>query len=73
MRCGSHTGGQNGGTGPGPHWLELSHFSVVVLGCIDVVAVYLLWRGQRDNGKNTFDAWDLIMDTLPDAFEANVR
>jgi hypothetical protein len=27
---------------------------------------YFLWRGQRDSGRNTFDAWDLIMDTLPD-------
>lgn len=27
---------------------------------------YFLWRGQRDDGRNTFDAWDLIMDTLPD-------
>ncbi len=27
---------------------------------------YFLWQGQRSNGKNTFDAWDLIMDTLPD-------
>lgn len=27
---------------------------------------YFLWQGQRSNGRNTFDAWDLIMDTLPD-------
>ena len=27
---------------------------------------FMLWKGQRDGGKNTFDVWDLFMDTLPD-------
>ncbi len=34
----------------------------IVLGCV----VYTLWKAQREAGRNTFDVYDLIMDTLPD-------
>ena len=38
----------------------------IVLIAIFSAVVFMLWKGQRSGGKNTFDAWDLIMDTLPD-------
>lgn len=37
--------------------------SVIVLTVAAAALIYLLWQGQRDEGKNTFDLWDLIMDT----------
>lgn len=30
------------------------------------IAAFILWQAQRSHGKNTFDIWDLVMDTLPD-------
>ncbi len=39
---------------------------VIVLGVVLGTVLYVLWRGQRAHGRNTFDAWDLVMDTLPD-------
>ena len=40
--------------------------SVIVLALVACGVIYMLWQGQRDNGKNSFDVWDLIMDRLPD-------
>lgn len=39
---------------------------LIVLALALFTFAYFLWRGQRDSGRNSFDAWDLIMDTLPD-------
>lgn len=39
---------------------------VCVLVLLLAWVVYFLWRGQRQAGRDTFDVWDLIMDTLPD-------
>lgn len=39
--------------------------SVIVLVCVLCSLGYVLWKGQRAEGKNTFDVWDLVMDTLP--------
>lgn len=36
-----------------------------VLLLVIAVFCYGLWKGQRSNGANTFDVWDLVMDTLP--------
>lgn len=38
----------------------------VVLALALASVAYLMWRGQRDQDENTFDIWDLIMDTLED-------
>lgn len=35
-----------------------------VLILVIAVAAYGLWKAQRDSGKNTFDVWDLMMDTI---------
>lgn len=40
--------------------------SVIVLAIAIGTVVYALWRAQRDNGRNTFDVYDLIMDRMPD-------
>lgn len=37
-----------------------------VLILLIAVVIYMLWRAQRDQGKNSFDFWDMVMDTLPD-------
>lgn len=39
---------------------------VIVLAIALAGIIYMLWKGQRDGGKNSFDVWDLFMDTLPD-------
>lgn len=40
---------------------------MVIVLCLAVVGIlYLLWRGQRDAGSNSFDIWDLVMDIGPD-------
>lgn len=38
---------------------------VMVLALVLAAILYMLWKGQRDGGKNSFDVWDLFMDTLP--------
>jgi hypothetical protein len=47
-----------------------AHFSInpmlVVLLLGLTLVGYFLWQGQRSQGENTFDVWDLFMDTLPD-------
>ena len=40
--------------------------SVAVFSVIVCAFLYVLWRGQRAAGRNTFDFYDLVMDTLPD-------
>jgi hypothetical protein len=35
---------------------------LVLLGFI----TYMVWQAQRKHDRNTFDIWDLVMDTLPD-------
>jgi hypothetical protein len=37
---------------------------VMVLGAILIALAFLLYLGQREGGENTFDFWDLLMDTL---------
>src|SRR6478736_68607 len=39
---------------------------VIFRAALLATVVYFLWKGQRDQGKNSFDVWDLVMDTLPD-------
>ena len=39
--------------------------SAILLACIVLVVIIVLWQAQRDRGANTFNVWDLIMDTLP--------
>ncbi len=29
------------------------------------MVLYALWKAQRDHGENTFNVWDLVMDTIP--------
>lgn len=39
---------------------------VIVLGFVICSVLYMLWKAQRDKGRNSFDVFDLFMDTLPD-------
>lgn len=39
---------------------------VIALGIVLCTVLYGLWKAQRSHGRNTFDVYDLIMDTLPD-------
>lgn len=45
--------------------------SAIVLSLAAVSLIYMLWQGQRDRGRNSFDVWDLIMDTLPNGRRAS--
>lgn len=38
----------------------------IVLVLVLSTVAYIAWRGQRQAGQNTFDVYDLVMDTLPD-------
>lgn len=38
----------------------------IVLTALLCIAAGILWQAQRSHGRNTFDIWDLVMDTLPD-------
>ncbi len=40
--------------------------SVIGLATVVITLLYFLWQGQRESGANTFDVWDLVMDTFPD-------
>src|SRR5882724_10369497 len=39
--------------------------SAILLAFVAVVIIWTLWKAQRDRGENTFNVWDLVMDTLP--------
>lgn len=39
--------------------------SAVLLAVIALFVLWALWKAQRDKGENTFNVWDLVMDTLP--------
>ncbi len=38
---------------------------VIALGIVLCAVLYMLWKAQRDKGRNSFDVFDLFMDTLP--------
>ena len=40
--------------------------SVIMLSLAIATVIFILWKGQREGGRNSFDIWDLVMDTLPD-------
>ena len=39
--------------------------SAILLAFIVLFVAWALWKAQRDRGENTFNVWDLIMDTIP--------
>lgn len=39
--------------------------SAILLAAIILFVGWALWKAQRDKGSNTFNVWDLVMDTLP--------
>lgn len=45
--------------------IEVNPMALVLIALV-CLAAYILWKAQRSNGKNTFDVWDLVMDTKPD-------
>lgn len=45
--------------------MTINPMAMVLIGLI-CMAAYALWNAQRSQGRNTFDIWDLVMDTLPD-------
>lgn len=40
--------------------------SVIVLTTLLTGVLYMLWKAQRDQGRNSFDVFDLLMDRMPD-------
>lgn len=38
----------------------------IVLAVVLAGVVFILYRAQRDNGRNSFDVWDMVMDRMPD-------
>ena len=40
--------------------------SILLLTLAIGTVLWMLWRGQRSHGINTFNFWDMVMDTFPD-------